>query len=364
MKPTRKNAARASSGRADRTRLTRTGLTELAGAVATPIIEPPAPQLASPIDVPPEGADFCHEIKLDGYRMLVKLADGRVTLFSRRGHSWTERAPDLARALSTLPCRSVVLDGEMVALDEQGRSDFAKLQALLAGPPMGRAGALVYFAFDILYIDGVDVRGVALVDRKTVLRQLLDQAPPTAIDTVRFCDHIVGQGPAFFEQAARMGLEGIVCKRLDAPYRSGRSQSWLKVKSLRRQELIIVGFTEPRGSRGYLGALLVATYGRGELVYRGRVGTGFDETALRMLHRSLAPLRHPQPRMAKAPTGRDARDVHWVRPHLVAEIAFSKLTRDGLLRHARYLGLREDKPANEVHFDSDLDTDLDDPGVR
>jgi bifunctional non-homologous end joining protein LigD len=325
---------------------------ELPGALRAPLPDFVEPQLCAVAASPPAGQDWCHEIKLDGYRILARVAAGQVALFSRRENDWTQRIPDLARALRTLPCESALLDGELVALDAHGRSDFGRLQEALGrgltGKHRASSGPLAYYAFDLLYLDGVDLRGATLLQRKGILRRLVARAPAASLGVLRVSDHIVGRGPEFFARAAHMGLEGIVSKRLDARYRSGRGASWLKVKHVERQELVIVGFTRPRGSRAHLGALLVASPDQGGWLYRGRVGTGFTEGTLRALHDRLAPLAAPQPDLVRAPRGPDAADVRWVRPVLVAQISFAGITRDGLLRHATFLGLREDKAATEV----------------
>jgi bifunctional non-homologous end joining protein LigD len=306
------------------------------------------PALATFVATPPDGQDWGHEIKLDGYRILARKDDGRVTLYTRRGNDWTLRMPRLAEALAMIPAGTAFLDGELVSLDARGVSDFHGLQDALARGPVRNSGALIYYAFDLLYLNGIDLRDVRLAKRKALLGELLARVPAPFDRTLRLSEHIVGKGSAFFAQAARMGIEGIVCKRLDEPYRSGRSQSWLKVKCKHRQEFVVVGFSNPKGSRSHLGALLLATYSGKELVYRGRVGTGFSDDSLRALHARLVPLRAQRTPLGKTPVKAETRDVHWVQPTLVAEISFAGLTQDGLLRHSIFLGLREDKDAAEV----------------
>jgi DNA ligase D-like protein (predicted ligase) len=282
----------------------------ISGAVAAPLpkgVEPELPTLAT---APPSGENWLHEIKFDGYRILATVEQGRVSLTTRKGNDWTERMPTLAKALQTIPVETALLDGELVCLDKRGMSDFQGLQDALGGGP-ARDARLVYFAFDLLYLNGIDLRGVGLAQRKALLAELLTRIPPPFANTIRLSDHVIGQGPAFFAQAARMGLEGIVSKQLAAPYRSGRSRNWLKMKCSQRQEFVVVGFTEPKGTRSLLGALLLATYTSRELVYRGRVGTGFSEASLRDLHRKLCPVRpaaHPRARTerrrgARSPLG-------------------------------------------------------------
>lgn len=324
-----------------------TATVNLSGAVAAPLPKGIEPELPSLAEAPPSGQDWAHEIKFDGYRILASVEQGKVTLSTRRGNDWTDRMPALAEALRTIPVKTALLDGELVSLDERGVSDFQSLQDALGGGS-ARKPRLVYFAFDLLHLNGIDLRGVGLAQRKELLAELLARVPPPFASMIRRSDHVIGQGPAFFAQAIRMGLEGIVSKQLEAPYRSGRSRSWVKMKCSQRQEFVVVGFTDPRGTRTLLGALLLATHTADELVYRGRVGTGFRESSLRDLHRQLAPLRDQKPVLVHAPSGAEAHDVHWVRPELVAEVSFAGFTQDGLLRHSIFLGLREDKAASEV----------------
>ena len=323
----------------------------MAGAVAAPLPKTIAPALSTLAAAAPSGQNWAHEIKFDGYRILARVDQGEVTLSTRKGNDWTARLPGLAEAMRTVAVKTALLDGELVVLDARGASDFGRLQDALARGPAHQATRLVYYAFDLLYLDGIDLRGVGLAQRKALLGQTLALVPPPFADTIRLSDHVVGQGPAFFAQAFHLGLEGIVSKQLDAPYCSGRSHHWLKVKCSQRQEFVVVGFSDPKGSRTGLGALLLATYTGDELVYRGRVGTGFSETCLRDLHRKLAPLRANRPPLAHTPSNAEVRDVHWVKPELVAEVSFSGFTQDGLIRHSTFLGLREDKVVSEVSLE-------------
>jgi bifunctional non-homologous end joining protein LigD len=301
------------------------------------------PQLATLVDEAPDGDAWLHELKLDGYRLIACLENGRAKLRTRAGHDWTDRFARVAAALEKLPIRSALFDGEAVVLDARGRSHFQALQQALAG---GR-GEIDLFLFDVLHLDGWDLRDCRLDLRKEVLRALFDQVP--AGSPLRFSDHQTGGGPAFFAEACRSGVEGIVSKRADAPYRSRRSRSWLKVKCTRRQELVVAGFTEPAGSRTGLGALLLAAHDAdGALRYAGKVGTGFDAATLADLRARLAPLEREKPAVAGAPR---ARGQHWVEPRLVAEIAFTEWTADGRIRHPSFVGLREDKPAAQVRFE-------------
>jgi bifunctional non-homologous end joining protein LigD len=304
------------------------------------------PQLATLAPEAPAEADWLHEIKLDGYRILARIEDGHARLLSRRGNDWTSRLPSLASALGGLPVSSAWLDGEVVVLRENGVSDFQQLQNSMEA---GRDVGCVYFAFDAPFLDGFDIRRVPLRERKLRLREVFARLKN---ERVRFGDHIEGGGPAFFERACTLGLEGIVSKRADSPYTSGRGRAWLKVKCLSRQEFIVGGYTEPSGSRRHLGALLVGLRENGALSYAGKVGTGFTQASLAELAKRLAPLETKVAPFANPPSGAERRGVHWVEPQLVAEIAFVERTQDGMIRHASFQGLRDDKASEDVRLET------------
>jgi bifunctional non-homologous end joining protein LigD len=307
------------------------------------------PELATLVDSAPAGDDWVHEIKLDGYRILARLEGREVTLLTRNGKDWSERMPALRAALSELDIDGAFIDGELVALNEKGVSDFQQLQNSLRD---GRDEALVYYAFDLLFDGEKDLREHPLVDRKSRLRELLEQSSKALAGRVRFSAHVVGQGQQFFENAAKLGLEGTIAKRAQSPYRSGRGRDWVKVKTSQRQEFTIVGYTEPGGSRSHFGALLLGTRREGELLYAGKVGTGFTQASLKDLLAKLTPLKRAKPAVANPPRGAEARGVTWVEPSLVAEIGFTELTDEGFVRHPTFQGLREDKPAREVRLET------------
>jgi bifunctional non-homologous end joining protein LigD len=309
------------------------------------------PELATLSAEAPAGSDWLHEIKLDGYRILARIERGRAQLLSRRANDWTSRLPSIASALGSLPLESGLLDGEVVVLGDDGVSDFQRLQNSMEA---GRDVGCVYFAFDALFLNGFDLRGLPLAERKLLLKDALGQLDNPR---VRLGDHVVGDGPAFFARACQHGLEGIVCKRADSRYTSGRGRSWLKVKCLSRQEFVIGGFTEPAGSRRHLGALLIGVRDpNGELTYAGKVGTGFTQASLAELAERLAPLVQTEPPFKNPPSGAERRGVHWVRPSLVAEIAFVERTEEGLVRHSSFQGLREDKRPEEVQLETAEET--------
>ena len=314
----------------------------IAGARRAALPARPSPQLATPVTRPPEGPGWLFEPKLDGYRVLCRIEDGDVTLLTRRGNDWTQQFDSIAQAARKLPLRSALIDGEAVVFDARGISSFQRLQNALATP--GSAIALV--AFDLLHLDGWDLRRVPLAERKALLERLLEAAPPA----IRYGEHATEAGSKFFAAACKLGLEGIVAKRTADPYREERTRSWLKIKCLKREEFVIVGFTDPGGSRTAFGALLVATRddASSPLRYAGKVGTGFDERTLKSLHARLRPLERPKPPVEPATARGIGRGVHWVQPKLVAEIAYTEWTSDARLRHPVFVGLREDKTAAEV----------------
>lgn len=314
----------------------------VSGARASRLPEEIAPQLATAVTRAPRGAGWVFEPKYDGYRLLCRVEDDAVRLTTRRGLDWTDRFPAIAAAARALPVRSALIDGEAVVFDANGLTSFQKLQNALTG----EGSEIVLVAFDLLHLDGFDLTKAPLIERKTLLEQLLRDAPPA----LRYGEHMENDGATFFAAACKLGLEGVIAKRAADPYRQVRTRSWLKIKCQQRQEFVIVGFTDPGGSRTAFGALLVATRERAgaPLRYAGKVGTGFDERTLRSLHARLAALARATPPVDRGSARGLGRGVHWVEPTLVAEIAFTEWTSDGRLRHPVYLGLREDKVAEEL----------------
>jgi bifunctional non-homologous end joining protein LigD len=297
------------------------------------------PQLATLVAAPPAGDDWLHEIKYDGYRAIAAIAGRRVRIYTRSGQDWTDKFAGVTRALEKLRVKSALLDGEIVALDKQGRSSFGLLQhGLKAGNE-----PLTYYVFDLLELDGRNLRREPLIRRKELLHTLL-RSPP---EGVVYSEHVVGHGDKMFAKSCHMGLEGIVSKRADKPYLSQRTKSWLKSKCTGNDEFVIGGYRRSNKKGRAFASLLLGEYVGNKLHYRGRVGTGFDAELLHDLGERLSQLQRPTSPFVDAPRdiGRDAR---WVEPRLVAQIAYTEKTTDGRLRHPAYLGLRSDKPAKDV----------------
>jgi bifunctional non-homologous end joining protein LigD len=313
------------------------------GARKAPLPTKFAVQLATLVDAPPKGAEWLHEMKFDGYRILARLQDGRARLLSRNGKDWTAHFPTVSAAVEGLRARTALLDGEVAIVLPSGMTSFQALQNVLAGQDQGQ---LAYFLFDVLHLDGYSLAGAPLEERKTLLKDLV--GPSAAGSPLRYSDHVAGSGEEFYHQACALGVEGIVSKRRDAPYEPTRSRTWLKVKCLKRQEFVIGGYTEPSGSRVGLGALLLGVYDRaGHLEFAGKVGTGFTAKVLDDLLKKVAAREQKASPFSKAKIPGITR-AHWVRPELVAEVAFTEWTSDGRLRHPSFQGLRADKDPKEV----------------
>ncbi|WP_395348215.1 DNA ligase D [Variovorax sp. UC122_21] len=327
-KPVAKKAAR-----------TRTGWPEEAVEA-----EPPArlaPLLATLVDGPPPiPGDWLYEIKFDGYRLLARIEGKQVRLFTRNGHDWSDRMPHLVRAIQRMKLKPGWLDGEIVVLDEAGRTDFQALQSAFDST---RTQDIVYFLFDLPYYGGHDLRAVPLVERRALLERLLADPPPE----IRFSAVFDAPPEDIVASACRIGLEGVIGKRRDSAYRSRRSPDWIKLKCARRQEFVVVGYTDPQGSRTGFGSLLLGVHDDdGELVFSGGVGTGFNERMLGEIFARLQPLA-----VDKSPFKQrieNERRAHWVKPVLVAEVAFSEWTQDGHVRHPVFHALRSDKPAKQI----------------
>jgi len=326
-------------------------LSKVRGAVKAPMPDIIAPELATLVKEAPPGDEWVHEMKLDGYRMVCRIEDGEAAMISRNGKDWTGNFPSVERCAARLPVETAWLDGEVVVMEADGRTSFQALQNALT---TDHSAKLHYFIFDLLHLDGYDLRRVPLVERKRLLESLLESAPAT----LKFSAHIEGSGDEIYRQACKLKLEGIISKLAQSTYRSGRCRDWLKVKCGMRQEMVIGGYTDPEGSRNGFGALLLGVYEPdGKLRYSGKVGTGFNEATLRSLHKRLKTLETKAPPFSNPPRGYEAKGAHWIEPKLVGEIEFAEWTHDGTLRHPSFQGLREDKKAKDVVRERAADTD-------
>jgi bifunctional non-homologous end joining protein LigD len=301
---------------------------------------PPAfqePQLATLVDEVPSGDSWIHEYKYDGYRLLLAVGDGVATAWTRNGKDWSDKFKALVKAAAKLPA-GCLIDGEAVALDDDGRPSFQLLQSTLKDQ---KGANLAFYAFDLLVDRGEDIRKLPNIERKERLAALLKRVPPPIL----YGDHVIGRGEELFREICRMGGEGIISKKAGAPYRGTRTRDWLKVKCIQRQEFVIVGWSESDKRRGFR-SLLLAVKDEGKLTYAGKVGTGFNAKLIEDLMERMEPLA-----TAKAPVEiprPDRKGAHWIDPKLVAEIAFAEFTDDGILRHPSFIALREDKPAKDV----------------
>jgi bifunctional non-homologous end joining protein LigD len=297
------------------------------------------PQKATLVDHVPAGSGWIHEMKYDGYRCLLGIGGGKAKVYTRSGLDWSDKFPEIAEAAARLEVGSALLDGEIVALDEKGNTGFSALQQAISEGGCG----LTLFLFDALEIDGEDLTALPTIERKGRLASLIgDGRPPTLI----YAEHIVGHGEKLFDAMCEAGQEGIISKRADAPYRGGRTKTWLKIKCTYRQEFVILGWSESdKKGRGFR-ALLLGVHDEGTLRYAGKVGTGFSNQVQHDLLERFERLAAAKP--AAAVPRAEARGAHWVKPRLVAEVAFAEFTAEGVVRHASFLGLRGDKKAAEV----------------
>ena len=306
------------------------------------------PQLTLLTDAAPSGPQWLHEIKLDGFRMAARIDRGRAQLLTRTGLDWSDKYPSVVAALAKVAAKTAYLDGELCGVGDDGLPSFSQMQSASDGE---RGVRLVYDAFDLLHLDGRNTGSLPLIERKALLEPLITGAPG-----LQFNAHETGDGEVVRKHACKLGFEGVVSKTIDAPYAPGNRGLWRKSKCLNRQEFVVVGWTDPEGSRPHLGALLLGYYtDDGKLIYAGRVGTGMPAKVLADLRGRLEPLARrgsplsaPPPRKTRFGSPLILSQVHWVEPQLVAEITYLTWTGDGLLRQTVYVGLREDKPAREV----------------
>jgi bifunctional non-homologous end joining protein LigD len=300
------------------------------------------PQLATLVATPPSGDEWLHEIKYDGYRIGARVRRARVVLYTRNGNDWSAAFPAIAAAVEKLGLDEALIDGEVAVVLPDGRTSFQALQN--TGDAANR-GTLVYFVFDLLRLNGETLEMLPLEERKARLKKLVGARKTGRI---RFSEHIEGNGQPFFAEACRAGLEGIVSKRRDQPYRAGRHGGWLKTKCVQRQEFVIGGFTDPEGMRAGLGALLIGYYEGERLVFCGKVGTGFSHKMALDLRARMDRIEMSTAPFIPPPPGSLGRKAHWVKPNLVCEVVFTEWTTDGKIRHPSFQGLRGDKKPREI----------------
>lgn len=302
-----------------------------------------APCLATLTRTAPSGEQWIHEIKFDGYRMQAHIEGTDVRLYTRKGLDWTGRFAAVAKALGVLKLKSAIIDGEVVVEDEKGASNFVMLVDDLKA---GRSNRMIYYAFDLLFLNGHDTRKLPLLERKQLLHHVLTAVPQH--NCVRFSQHIEREGPAMLKEACKLGLEGIISKRIDKPYRTGRGDDWLKSKCIQSDEFVIGGYVASSAMKNAIGALLLGYYDGESFRYAGRVGTGFSHKTAHDLWAMLIKRRISSSPFAGTLSPLQRKGVIWSKPELVAEIDYRAITSDNLLRHASFKALREDKPAREV----------------
>src|SRR5690606_5234917 len=313
------------------------------------------PALATLKPSAPTGKKWLHEIKFDGYRLQAHIRDGEVSLLTRSGLDWTEKfGADVVAALSGLPVHEAIVDGELVVEGSGGASDFSTLQADLSA---GRADRFVFYAFDLLYVDGQDLRPAAQLGRKLALQAVMAGAPPA----LRYSEHFEEDGDLVLRHACRLSLEGVVSKDRDAPYSSGRGRSWIESKCAERQEFVVAGYVPSSTSRKAIGSLVLGYYEDGDLIYAGRVGTGYSHQVAKDLFKRLQEIKQRKSPFARKLSADEARQVTFVRPELVAEVEFRAWTADGIVRHASFRGLRGDRRPEEVSRESAAEAPLEKP---
>lgn len=309
------------------------------------------PQLAILVDKPPQGEEWIYEVKFDGYRLITEINQGKITLYTRNRNDWTAKFPNIFNDFRELTIESAIIDGEIVALDANGISHFQTLQNVLN---KGTLSDMVYYAFDLTYVNGQDLSSLSLTTRKQILNSVLKNAN---LNNIKFSEHLEGDSSFLLKQACKLKLEGLIAKRKGSTYHNSRTDDWIKIKCKNRQEFVIGGYTNPGGSRNFFGSLLIGYYDKpGQLVYVGRVGTGYTQKSLDYVYQKIRKLEQKECPFYKSKNIPEINNTHWVKPQLICEIEFICWTEENVLRHPSFKGLREDKMANTITKDIPLES--------
>lgn len=308
------------------------------------------PQLATLVNDFPDGKQWSYEIKYDGYRLLSFIDHGKVHLYTRNNNDWTNKFPEIAHQLSKFKAKRLILDGELVALNKRGISEFQLLQKAIS---LNKNTNIVYYVFDIMYYDGYSLKSLSLNERREFLKQAWKGFKQPLIQK---SESFQGKAKALLKAACKKGFEGLIAKNNESPYEEKRTKTWLKLKCKHEQEFIIVGYTPPLGSRQYFGALLIGYYDKHKrLQYAGRVGTGFNEDTLKEIYQKMQKLKTKKSHFFEPNAIPQVKKVTWIKPILAAEIAFTEWTDDNRIRHPAFKGLRLDKPTKNIYKETPYD---------